>query len=295
MRPQGRRLVACYRPTGQDRVVGYRYAGDTDEDYAVMDLLGGRWLRVYHFAGGDDYDLREEQLTDLRTGTKITAVESDEDVRNDIVALPGALVSAGRAGVVAHFADGRTEVLDTAAAHALAPQRRAPVLEDRRGHAHGGRLAPGGRARAAAPARPPHRAVHAAAGARLVLIDGIMVTRQGGTTYACRKGRTRRVGAATDVAILADGRLAYTRRGFTGVLEIATGMRRELPSNGPIARDAWMFAAGDATGVRMWDDARRKPRLVAAGPAAEVAVAYGTGVVYWLDPAGTPQTRTLGA
>ena len=93
-------LVACHRATGKARVVGAR-ANDgmgTDEYTAVVGVAR-RPLAVDEPARAfaESADVRDRQLTDLRTGKKVTAT-SDEDTSNQVIALPGALVVAGRAG-----------------------------------------------------------------------------------------------------------------------------------------------------------------------------------------------------
>jgi hypothetical protein len=292
--PKGRRFAACYRPTGQEHAVGYRWDPGSDASYGVVGILGGRWLHVYEYSGGDDYDSRASELFDLRTGTKITAVETDEDVRNDVVVLPGALVSAGRDGVVAQYSDGHSEVLDPAESHSLASSGARVYWKAAEGPRTAIVSLP-----AAEPARPLPRAHRIGRctprkGARLVLSDEYaVVTRKSATTYACSNGRTRRVGTAvTDVLTMWDRRVVYARPGFSGVIDIVSGKRRELEAGGPLAATSSLLLAGSPTGLRMWREGKRSPTLLAPGPATDVALHDNDA--YWLDGTGAPRLRVVG-
>jgi hypothetical protein len=104
------RLVACYRATGKARVVGQRSNDGmgTDESETVLGMLGGRWLyKELYASAAESSDVRIESLVDLRDNRSVKATVLDEDTDNQVVALPGALVSAGEGGVIARFTDGR--------------------------------------------------------------------------------------------------------------------------------------------------------------------------------------------
>jgi hypothetical protein len=292
--PKGQRFVACYRPTGQKRAVGYRWDPNSDGFYGVVGILGGRWLHLFNYSGGDDYDYRAEELVDMRTGTTITAVRTDEDVRRDVVVLPGALVMAGEDGVVARFSDGRSELLDPAEAYALASSGARVYWRTADGPRTAVVALPD--AELARPLPRAHRTGRCTprAGARLVLNDGlVVVTRKGATTYACSNGRTRRVGSAvTDVQTLWDRKVAYARPGISGLLDIVSGKRRELESSGPLVATSALLVAGGPTGLRMWRASRPAPTLIAPPIATDAALADQG--VYWMDASGAPQFRVIG-
>ena len=138
-------------------------------------------------------------------------------------------------------------------------------------------------------------------GARLVVRDAnLVITRAGGATWACRRGKTRRVagGAGIATSILSNRAVAYTRPGFAGVLDIADGKRRELPSApGPVAVTGWGWSlvAAAAGAVRSWTIGRSAPALLAPGVGREVAAGEtdnGT-VAYWLDAGGVAQSAVV--
>src|SRR5690348_4154365 len=116
------KLIACYRPTGRQRVVGHFFHDSgTDEFSYVFGLLGGRYLHKEDgalFAQSADY--RGAELVDLKTGKVAEALVTGEDGQNEVVAVPGALVVANGKGVRVRFTDGRSQVLDKAPAEALA-------------------------------------------------------------------------------------------------------------------------------------------------------------------------------
>src|SRR4051812_23080327 len=113
--PKQAKLIACYRPTGKQRVVGDVMG--TDKGHFIYGLLGGRWLYQEDYAtSGQSSDYRNDQLLDLRTGKQAEALAVGDGTRNEVVGLAGALVSAGDDGVVARFADGRKQRLESAPA-----------------------------------------------------------------------------------------------------------------------------------------------------------------------------------
>ena len=63
-----------------------------------------------------------------------------------------------------------------------------------------------------------------------------MISRAGGDTWACRRGKTRLLarGDVTEFSIVGERDVAYARPGFVGVLDVVNGTRRELPSAGGV-------------------------------------------------------------
>src|SRR6478735_6892198 len=97
-------LVGCHRATGKARVIGFRSNDGmgTDEFTAVMAVVGGRWVWTSLLAMfAESADVREDTLTDLRTGKKVKATVWDEDTNVQAFALPGALVVGGDGGLTA--------------------------------------------------------------------------------------------------------------------------------------------------------------------------------------------------
>jgi hypothetical protein len=294
------KLVACYRATGKAQVVGERFNDGmgTDESDYVAGVLGGRWLhKVFYATAAESPDVRLDSLIDLRDDDSATAPVLDSETDNDVAALAGAIVTAGADGVVARFTDGRYEVLSTQPAAALAATGARVYWHE------------GAEVRTAAlalpapdPARPLPRArtigrCKPRPGARLLVHDRrIVLTRAGGATWACRSGRTRRVGATADVSIGSDREVAYTRPGYSGVLDVANGKRRELESaGGPVVLFGGVLAAAGPTGVRAWILGRPAAEFVSAEPATDVAVGYGLNeaFTYWIDAGGNARSRAI--
>ncbi|HEY6889892.1 MAG TPA: hypothetical protein VI300_18975, partial [Solirubrobacter sp.] len=208
-------LIACFRATGKAWIVG-QSSNDgmgTDESGAILGFIGGRWLHTSLFASAaESSDVRIDSLIDLRENRKVSATVLDEDNDNEVVALAGALVSAGETGVVARFTGGRRQVLGTVAATGLAASgarvywreagaTRTALLD----------LPAADRARMAPRARTIGRC-KPRAGAKLLLHDAhIVLTRAGGATWACRRGTTRRLGVTAEASILSDRKVAYVR------------------------------------------------------------------------------------
>ena len=282
-------LVACVRATGTERVVR---TGDDDVSLDFGAVYGERWLSTSRYTGYDSDDSSRERLStdmlDLWTGATLSAADPFD--------VPGGQVTTGPEGTVVRYADGRSEQLDTVAGEDFALQGRRLYW----------RTAAGPRtARLNLPARGPaaqRRPLRRATkmtrctprrGARLVARHRrVVITRVGKSTYVCFNGRTTAIGHATRVESVLVGDVAYTRPGYVGYLDAATGKKRELPSaGGPIAADLWTIAARDRKGVlRVWGDARR-PVVITREPAAEIAVeAYH---VYWLAADGTPRVADI--
>ncbi|MDA0159341.1 hypothetical protein OM076_03605 [Solirubrobacter ginsenosidimutans] len=293
-------LIACYRATGKARIVG-ESSNDgmgTDESGSVLGLLGGRWLYTSLFASAaESSDVRIDSLIDLRTNRAAKVTVLDEDTDNQVVALAGALVSAGEHGVVARFTGGRKQVLGTVSATGLAASG-ARVYWREAGAPRTALLD----LPAADSARPAPRArtigrCKPRAGAKLLLRDAhIVLTRAGGATWACRRGTTRRLGDTTDAWILSDRKVAYVRSGAVGVLDVANGKFRELESGGgPVAANEWAQLAGTPVGLRIWRASGPMPEGVS--PDVVTAVALGEGVgeryAYWLDAGGAPQSAVI--
>jgi hypothetical protein len=284
------KLIACYRPTGKQRVVGhFLHDSGTDEASFVYGLLGGRWLHKQDYATfAESADYRMDELVDLRTGKVVKAPIMADDTEGEVVALPGALVRAGHDGVLVRFADGRRQRLDTAPSETMAANGARVYWRTEAGPKSAVVTLPAPEAAAALPRA--HRTARCTprSRARLVLSDGlVVVTRVGDVTYACRQGRTREVGVVGEVRIVSDREVAYTRPGFTGVLNVAGGKRRELDGVG--VTNGWTLLAGGDAGLRAWSDDMPAAKRIAAGPVTDAALSDGftAGVAFWLDAGGT--------
>jgi hypothetical protein len=296
---RGRRAVACLRATGKARTLGVS-ANDgmgTDESVAFNGVVGNRWAWTSVLGSyAESFDSRVDTLTDLRTGKEVTATVEEDGSSGKALALPGALVVAGEKGVTARFTVGGTRVLSRAPASVLAVAgARVYWRED--GAARTARLelpaagASGKRPLARTVARcKPKR------GARLLQRWGrFVITRAGGDTWACRGGKTRRLGDVSEFSIVGEREVAYARPGFVGVLDVVNGRRRELPSaGGALAANNLALFTGGPAGISAWRVSQDAPSPVTAEPASELAVGYGeTTVVYWLDGAGAPHSADV--
>jgi hypothetical protein len=284
----GHRIVACHRATGRSQGVGDR------ADHTVVEVLGNRYIHMRFYASAaESADIQLDSIFDLRTDAATTAPVLSEEIDNQVVALPGAIVTAGEDGVIARYTDGRVyEVISAAPADTLAAAGSRLYWRDTAGaHTHVLRLPDSDPAHALPRARTIGRC-KPRPGARLVLRDAsIVLTRSGGATYACRRGKTRRVSVG-EASILGDRFVAYTRPGFTGIVDVANGKRRELPGTG--AATAWaLVTATDA--VRSWTYGDKAPRVLATEPASEVAIGETTiaPVAFWLDPNGNPRSADI--
>ena len=87
-------------------------------------------------------------------------------------------------------------------------------------------------ARAARAHHPPLQAQ--ARRAPAAALGLFVISRAGGDTWACRRGKTRLLarGAVTEFRVVGEREVAYARPGFVGVLDVVGGKRRELPSTG---------------------------------------------------------------
>jgi hypothetical protein len=135
-------------------------------------------------------------------------------------------------------------------------------------------------------------------GARLLAYDGeLVITRAGGDTWVCRRGKTRRLtqGPAEQFKPVSGRAVAYARAGAVGVLDVVTGARRELPAlGGPLAADRRAVFAGTPTGLSAWRAGQAAPVVLSTEFAGEVAVGAGEAtVVYWRDGTGMPHAATL--
>ena len=269
--PKKHRLIACYRPTGKQRVVG-AFANDgmgTDEASFVYGALGGRWLHKQDYATfAESSDYRMDELVDLRSGKVTQALVMSEDEIGRGRRPRGRARQRGPQGCPRALRRRQQAAARHRPRRGARGERRARVLAHRSRTAHGDAHAPGGRAGDGAAARAPDRRLHAAPG-RAAGAQRRAGRRhaQGDVTYACRKGRTRSVGAITDARIVWDREVAYTRPGFTGVFNVVSGKRRELDGPGPAARTGGhcsraatpACARGPTTSRR--DGDRRRPGL----------------------------------
>ena len=294
------KLIGCYRPTGKSLGIG-EHSNDgmgTDESYSVLGVLGGRFVHTQFYASAaESADVRMDHIIDLSKDNSATAPVLDSETDNDVVALPGTIVTAGQDGVVLRSTEGAYEVLSATPADALAAVGSRLYWRDAAGvhttvltlpAVDGRRSLP--RARTIGKCRPRP-------GARLLMRDtSIALTRAGGATWACRRGKTRKVTTTLDASVLSDRFVAYSRPGFTGILDVANGKRRELPSaGGPVVASAFALVATAADGVRSWSYGSPAASLLNPGPATEVAIGETDDlpVAYWLDATGDPQSATI--
>lgn len=279
--------VACVRATGTERVVR---TGDGDIGLEFHDVYGERWLRTGRYTGYESdttsIEWLSDDMLDLWTGQTVTA---------DGLPVPGGYVTSGAEGIVARYTDGRTEVVDPAPGVDFALQGKRLYWNTAAGPRTALLNLPDPGPRAERPFPPARRMTRCTPrpGARLVVrFRRIVVTRKGSSAFVCFNGRTTALGNATRFQRLTSSDLAYTRPGYTGIIDAATGKRRELPrGSGPLAADLWTIAAQDRKGVlRAWGDARR-PVVLSRKPASEIAVA--PYAVYWLAADGTPRVAEV--
>lgn len=281
-------MVACVRATAVERTVG---TPDKDTGVELREVLGERWMVTTSYAGYESDTTSIETLStdmlDLFTGQSVTGGD---------FAVPGGLITSGADGVVAHYTDGRVEVIDPVPGDDFARHGRRLYWRTGAGP-HTALLA----VPDAGPALDPQPLPQARRmtrctprpGARLVArYRRIVITRVGKAAYVCFNGRTTAIGNATRFERINSEDIAYTRPGFTGYLDAKTGRKRELPrASGPLAAGLWTIAARDRKGVlRAWGDARR-PVVLTRKPASEVAVTSDSA--YWLAADGTPRVRTV--
>ena len=124
-----------------------------------------------------------------------------------------------------------------------------------------------------------------------------MISRAGGDTWACRRGKTRLLarGDVTEFSVVGEREVAYARPGFVGVLDVVNGKRRELPSTGaPLAANNLALFSGGPAGLSAWLVSRDAATPVTTEAASEVAVGFGeTTVVYWLDGNGAARSADV--
>ena len=124
-------------------------------------------------------------------------------------------------------------------------------------------------------------------GARLELFTSkLVLTRQGGKTWACRTshGKTREVGAVSGLMVRSDRELAFVRAGRVATLNVLTGARTEVAGTA--------FAATATRLVVVAEDGLHSPvDVLAAAPAT--APALSGDFADWLDGAGAPQVKRL--
>ncbi len=299
---RGGDLVACHRATGRAWYVGAR-ANDgmgTDEFSSVKAVLGGRWVWASLFASfAESADVQEDTLIDLRTAKKVVVRIQDEDTDIQAAALPGALVVTGN-GVTARFTDGRRQVLSTDPSASGPATVGARVYWRVTGVAQTAVLnLPAADAPRARPlARTIGRCKPRPNARLLVHADALVVSRAGGSTWACRRGKTRRLarGPIAQATALSDRLVAYTRQGAAGVLDVANGRWRELPSSGgALAATPAAFAAASGGGLLAWSTGRAASTLLSADAATEVAIGDDGDetVAYWLDGTGTARSAAL--
>ena len=286
-------MRACVRATGRERVVGSRYDdGGTAEVSYVSGIFGGRYVWMnYSGSYAESADVQMETMTDLRTGKHVDVTVEDEGTSGvEVVAAPGVLVSTAGGGIVANYTDGRKVQLSAgpeASALAVAGSRvywrekldaRTAVLE----------LPESDPARRGPLMRTLDKC-KARKGARLVESDEtIHLSRVGASVWACRVGKTRRLGEVTDARIETGRFVSYRREGLVGLFDLVTGERRELEGVGAISGSRLMTAG--PSGLRLWPDVSLAP-----SPVSEPAFGWGAfrGVVYWLDGAQVPHFQVI--
>lgn len=295
---RGSYLVACHRAIGgSTERVGVRFTdgmGTYDDSY-VQKVFGDRWVWTVDVgSGAESADHYSMTVTNLLVGESVNAVTRAEDEAVDeAVGVPGGLISAGEGGVLLRFADGKIKALSAdAKAHSLAVSGSRAYWRDAAGAPQTAALElPEADHDGKAPRAQKIRRCKPKRGARLLLQgNGIVVTRAGGDTWACSNGRTRRVvkGVAGELQPLGSGRLAYTRPGFAGVLDVRTGTRTELESGGgPLTLHDGQLVTAGPLGVKT------AKGVISAEPATEVAASDSARAVYWLDATGSPRTADL--
>ena len=100
----------------------------------------------------------------------------------------------------------------------------------------------------------------------------------------------------SDLSLLSDREVAYTRPGFAGVFDVVDGTRRELESNGgPVAVTPASLAAAGPGGLHAWGYRKKAPTLRETEPATEIAIGDDETerVAYWLDATGTPRATVI--
>jgi hypothetical protein len=286
-------LKACHRASGKTRIVGYQYQGAHGyNDSAVLGVAGGRWVSTYGSGGGgESYGESDYTVADLVTGTYVTGSIEHEFEEVDAAPFAGGMLIVGPKGVVLHHLDGRRVTLsaDTAATTAAVVGARA-YWRDGAGVAQTATIElPAGDSPRAAPRARTIGRCKPRRGARLVLIDdGTVVTRTGADTWACARGRTRRLPAgAVDVQILSSGLVAYALPGVAGTLTLATGARAELPHAGSLTAIGSALATSGLAGLRLGD------RLLSPEAGIEIAADDYNDAIFWLDPAGVARTAAL--
>ncbi|MDA0137000.1 hypothetical protein [Solirubrobacter deserti] len=242
---RGSKLLACHRATRRERQVGVRVNDGmgTDESSYVSGIVGRRWLwTTMHASFAESPDVREDTLTDLRTGDSVTVGNEEADV----VALPGMLVFASDEGVTAHFSD-RRPVERLSAEPASHPAGAGARLYWTEGttvaRTRVFTLPAGDPPRP----RPLARTVGRCAprrGARLILRDGnLVVSRAAGATWACRGTKQRRVSDSPEVTALTPRHLLHPG----GVFSVSDGRRRTLEGAEPatdLTTRYWLDGAG---------------------------------------------------
>lgn len=286
----GKGFVTCVRATGVEHV--YR-STDPEVGLDLERVLDDRWVRLARYTGYESDDSSIEWL-----GLDLYDAQTGAVVPGSGWPAPGGHVTTGADGIVAHFFDGRTQVLDPAPAG----EDLNLVFQGRRVYwqtATGPRTALMNLPEQAAPAAKPLRARRMTnctprPGANLVArYRRIVVTRKGEFVHVCFNRRTTPIGKATAVERVNQADVAYTRPGYVGYLDAHRGRKRELPSaGGALAASTFVIAAVDRNGVlRVWNVDRRRPQVITRAGASEVAVT--PDAVFWLAADGTPRTKAV--
>ncbi|MDA0185648.1 hypothetical protein OJ997_35410 [Solirubrobacter phytolaccae] len=277
-------IVACVRATGVERVVPYPAEDDVHLEFE--EVQGDRWLRTLTYKGEDSDTTTAENLTD-----DLMDLWTGKTLSEGGFLVPGGYVLGDESGVRVRYTDGRTQVLSVDPGDDFARQGRRLYWRAKGGPRTALLTFPSGTAPAKRPLPRARRMTRCTPrpGARLVVrFRRIVITRVGTSAYACFNGRTTALGQATGFRRLSAGDIAYTRPGFSASLDVATGVKHELPrASGPLAAELWALAARGPDGVlRVWGDARR-PRVLSREPATEIAV--DTYHAYWLNANGAPR------
>ena len=280
-------LVACRRATGVVRALGSTASGEGTAATDVNAVFGGRWVWSSYLTGDPDSDdeesssTRDDTLLDLRTGKRVKVPMARV---NELIALPGALVTTNANGVMARFPGGRSQTLSTDPAATGLASHGARVYWNVNGVAQSAVLTLPAAERPRP--RPTARKIgcRPRPGARLMVrAYRLVVTSAGGQVYACWETTQRRIGAVQDVQIVSNSHVAYRRAGIVGVLDAESGTRTELPGTQGAAAGALLLAAGSG-------GLSTPTAQLSAEPASEPALAAGRA--YWLDGAGMPRTQT---
>ena len=211
----------------------------TDESVSFNGVVGNRWAWTSVLGSyAESVDSRVDTLTDLRTG-KRTTVTVEDDGRDGRVGRGCPARSSSPPNEDRHRAPDR----GAAGPRAVGTAGSVPAVVGARVYWRGADGAaqtallelPSAEPAGKAPLARTMLRCKPKRGARLLQRWGLFViSRAGGDTWACRRGKTRLLarGDVSEFSIVGEREVAYARPGFVGILDVVNGKRRELPSAG---------------------------------------------------------------